>query len=267
MARAKPVPPDPLPRFSPWRFRWFTTYLRRYFARHFNAVRVARDGRAPATSARPLVVVSNHPSWWDPILFLLLHRAAFDGRPAYGPIDAEMLRKYRLFERLGAFGVEQGTRRGAARFLRVGRAILDAPGSVLWITAEGRFRDPRTRPVRFAAGLGHLLRSANGVTVVPLAVEYPFWTERQPEVAVRFGDPIEVDRGDVRTAAGWTGLVERRLEATLDRLAEDTAAREPERFDVLVRGRAGVGLVYDLWRRLRARVTGTPYEAARLDRS
>jgi 1-acyl-sn-glycerol-3-phosphate acyltransferase len=198
---------------------------------------------------------------------MLLHRAAFDVRPGYGPIDAAMLGKYRFFERLGAFGVEQGTRRGAARFLRVGRAILEAPGSVLWITAEGRFRDPRERPVRFAPGLGHLLRSATGVTVVPLAVEYPFWTERQPEVAVRFGDPIDVDRGDVRTAAGWTAVLERRLEATLDRLAEDTAARDPERFDVLVRGRAGVGLVYDLWRRLRARVTGTTYEAAHLDRS
>ena len=57
------------------------------------------------------MVVSNHPSWWDPILFMLLHRAAFDGRPIYGPIDAAMLEKYRFFGRLGAFGVEQGTRR------------------------------------------------------------------------------------------------------------------------------------------------------------
>ena len=44
----------------------FARYLRRYFARHFNAVRIARDGLPATRLDRPLIIYSNHPSWWDP---------------------------------------------------------------------------------------------------------------------------------------------------------------------------------------------------------
>lgn len=255
-----------VPPFSPRLYRAFARWLRSYFARNFNAVRVARDGAPRVPEDGPVVVYANHPSWWDPILFVLLQREFLDGRPGYGPIDAAMLERYGFFGRLGMFGVEPGTRRGAATFLRTGRAILERPESVLWITAEGEFRDPRRRPVRLAPGLAHLLAGPARATVLPLAIEYPFWTERKPEVTVRFGDPIVADGSTGRDADAWRETLEAALTDTLDRLALDVAERDPSRFDSLVRGGSGVGGVYDLWRRVRARVRGERFDAAHMDR-
>jgi len=136
-------------------------YLRWYFSRNFHAVRVARGGLPAAVPGRPVIVCSNHPSWWDPALFALLTRTLFPGRAGYGPMDAEALGKYRVLRRVGVFGIEPGPR-GAARFLRVGLDLLADPATLLWITAEGAFTDPRRRPVCLRPGIAHLARRADG---------------------------------------------------------------------------------------------------------
>ena len=220
-------------------------YLRRYFRRNFNAVRVAHDGSPAAMPGRALIVCANHPSWWDPMMFALLTRLLFRGRAGYGPMEAAALGRYGVLRRIGVFGIGPG-RGGAARFLRVGLDLLADPATVLWITAEGAFTDPRTRPVRLRPGLAHLTR--RGVaTVLPLAMEFPFWNERRPEALIRFGPPVEPPPG--RDAAAWTEALEAALTASMDALAEAAISRDPSRFVTLLRGRTGVGGIYDAWRR------------------
>jgi 1-acyl-sn-glycerol-3-phosphate acyltransferase len=254
---AAPVP-------SPALLALFARYGARYLARHFHAVRLARAGRPDprALHGRPLVVFLNHPSWWDPMVGIQLTRL-FPGRTHYCPMDAAALEKYRFFARLGLFGIEPGTARGARRFLAAGEEVLARPETVLWVTAGGRFADPRQRPVRLQAGLGHLLArrprrsSPPDAAVLPLALEYPFWDERSPEALARFGPAIDPDSElETETPGGWTDLLERRLAALQDALAADALSRDPARFEVLVGGAAGVGGVYDLWRRFRARLHG-----------
>jgi hypothetical protein len=52
------------------------------------------------------------------------------------------------------------------------------------------------------------------------------------------------------------------LTETLDRLAADVQARDPARFRPLLDGRAGIGGIYDGWRRLRAALTGRAFDPA-----
>jgi 1-acyl-sn-glycerol-3-phosphate acyltransferase len=244
-----------------WLARWFAWYCRRYpLAKGFHAVRLARGGR-PRDDGGPLVVVLNHPSWWDPLVCAAL-AGLFPGRTHYAPIDAAMLAKYGFFRRLGFFGVEQGTPKGARDFLRLGAEALRRPHTALWVTAQGRFTDPRERPVRLRPGVGHLLRQLDGGTVLPLALEYPFWEERYPEALVRFGEPIPVGRGRDLSVDEWVCRLESGLGAAQDALAAAAQTRDPRVFEVLVGGKSGVGGVYDGWRRLRAWLRGERFRAA-----
>ena len=61
-------------------------------------------------------------------------------------------------------------------------------------------------------------------------------------------------------AGDWTAVLGAWLEAAQDALAAEAIARDPSRFELLVGGKAGVGGVYDLWRRLRALVRGERFE-------
>ncbi len=267
-------------------------YLRWYFSRNFHAVRIARDGLPAAVPGRAVIVCSNHPSWWDPALFALLTRTLFPGRRGYGPMDADALGKYRVLRRVGVFGIEPGAR-GAARFLRIGLHLLADPATLLWITAEGAFTDPRQRPVRLRPGIAHLARRAEAV-ILPLAIELPFWNERKPEALVRFGPPLDAEpfhvaplppergermgeggassplapalsrasggEGGCRTVAAWTAALEQALASCMDTLAAAAMSRDPARFLTLLRGEAGVGGIYDLWRRAAAWGTGRRFD-------
>ena len=214
-------------------------------------MRVVRGSAPSGLDGRPVIVCLNHPSWWDPLVALTLARHTFPDRNHYAPIDSAALAKYPMFERLGFFGVEPGSARGAAAFLRTGKAILSDPQSVLWVTGEGKFTDVRTRPVRLKEGIAKLARGADGVAVVPLAIEYAFWEERAPEVLACWGEPILAELS--------TDEIASRLEAVMDRLGELSQHRQAASFDAVLSGAAGIGGIYDLWRALRARLAGRKF--------
>ena len=132
------VPRLPSERRWPWLFRLFRWYSRRYAAKHLHAVRVSKAGPLPAGHDGPLVIVLNHPSWWDPLLAFILS-GLMPHRSHWGPIDATALRRYRFLGRAGLFGIELGTTRGAFQFLRTARAILADSRATLWIMSQGRF--------------------------------------------------------------------------------------------------------------------------------
>ncbi|WP_158747215.1 lysophospholipid acyltransferase family protein [Acidisphaera sp. L21] len=254
---ADPAVERRLARRSPVLFRLFALYLRWYVGRRFHAVRLSRTG-VPHVPAGPVIVYSNHPSWWDPTLYILLCDMLFHGRAGYGPMDQVALGKYGLLERMGVFGVAQNDRRGGVQFLRTCTAALARPGGMLWITAEGAFTDPRVRPVTLRPGLAHLARHIPGATIIPLAIDYPFWNESRPEALLRFGEPLYSGREG--SVADWTARLEFALTDTMDTLAAESVTRNPALFTPLLHGMAGVGGLYDLWRRLCAAAIGRRFD-------
>ncbi len=251
--------PDPLEKRSTWFVGLFSWYARRFVARHFHAVRLARAGAAPGTFSGPLVVALNHPSWWDPMIAAVL-ASRFAGHRIAAPIEARALSRYRFFRWLGFFGVEAGSSRGYEQLLGAARRVLDRPDGALWLTPQGHFVDASARPVRLRPGIGHVLHGMRGGTVLPVALDYRFWDERLPEALVRLGDPVRVLDGGALTPEEWTAMVERALEQTQDMLAADAASRDPARFETVLAGRAGVNPVYDLLQRARAWLSGRRWD-------
>lgn len=232
-----------LPKINPSWLKWFKRYARWYVSRHFHAVRISRAGGVPVLRG-PTVFVVNHPSWWDPVVLMIV-TDLFPDRQHFAPMDAAALEKYRFFAKLGMFSARP------LNFVRTGRAILAEPGNALWVTGQGRFADVRDRSATVRGGVEWLVGTAlqavrvesmtrragtarpTDIEVIPVAIEYTFWHERFPEVLVRFGKP-----GDT-------------LEATQDALAAEAIQQRAELFETLLPGRVGIGGAYDLWRRLR----------------
>lgn len=245
--------PIALPRVSQPLVRLFTRYSRGYVRRHFHALRLLQSHRLPADFAQlPVVVFLNHASWWDPLICLLLAEKFFAGRRSFGPIDGRALQRYRFLGKLGFFGVEIGSARGAAAVLQQASAILESETRMLWITPQGKFTDTRARPVVFERGLAHLAGRTRAV-FLPLAVEYSFWEERTPEVLLAFGTPLFTQQHQNSCGSDdWVDALERTLEDAQNALAAAAQRRDATEWEILAHGRAGTTPFYDAWRRIRA---------------
>ena len=243
------------PHISKLVLAFFRRIVRGYFRRHFRAVRVSHGERLGLVEQGPLIVYANHSSWWDPMVSVLLAQKLLPGRRHYAPMDAVSLERYGILKRIGIFGVDLNSIRGAARFMRTGLDLL-AGGGVLWITPQGRFVDPRERPLVFKPGLAALAgKVRGGCTVLPLAIEYAFWNERMPETLLHFGEPVFVDG----TAADIEDRLKAALLETMEALERMSIARDPAAFAVLHAGRAGTGGFYALGQRAFARLRGRSF--------
>ncbi len=258
--RWQPAEIDPQALRSDAHVSFFTWVFLRRLKQSFHAVRLAKPGLPEIAADLPLIVYCNHPSWWDAALAPVLARQLFPQRRAYGPIDAAALERYPFMRRIGLFGVQADSYAGSATFLRTGQRLLDRADTLFCVTPQGNFVDPRIRPVQLRPGLAVLISRLPRVTVLPLALEYPFWNERTPEALARFGAPSVM--GEAIDIPAIRRTLESELAAAMDALAVDARSREADRFITLHGGKVGVGGVYDGWRRLNAWMRGQPFEPA-----
>ena len=244
--------------------RFFDTYLHFFVKRRFHGLRLANAERWPRQ--RPLIVCLNHPSWWDPLIAILLSRFLEREADHYAPMDELAFTRYGVLRKAGLFPVEQGTPRGGVQFLRTAQHILADSNAVLWLTPQGGFTDARTRPVVLRSGLDALLRRMipDQVTVLPLALEDTFWDERLPEVLAMLGTPLQFQGGQLQEgqlqkaksafpsqeSAGQQ--VAAALAQTQDDLAALSARRDPALFLSLLEGSSGISGIYGAWQRMYA---------------
>jgi 1-acyl-sn-glycerol-3-phosphate acyltransferase len=253
---ASPPSPDPAvdeKTPSPLALPAFRRLGERHLARRFHAVRLSRSQRPDVTAVRerPLIVYFNHTSWWDPLICLQLASQLFPGRRHYAPLEQATLRRHRLLARFGFFAIDLESARGARRLLELATRVVEQPEATLWVTAGGILADPRERPVKLQAGLGHLAARTRHAVLLPLALEYPFWGQLLPEALARFGEELAVDDAGMR-ANDWNEVLAARLGAAQDALAVEAQARDGARFEVIQgTGAATGGGVWEAWRRFR----------------
>lgn len=255
--RARPAAAeDPVALRSERWMAFFNVAFTHSFSGSFGALRVPHWGLPDYPAGRPLVMLANHPGWWDGVMFMLLLRRFFIERPAFMPMDAVALRKYAFMRRLGVFGIEQDSARGAVRFLETAKRVLADPQHMLWMNAPGRFSDVRERPVPLAPGVVRLAEIAPDALFIPLAFEYVHWTEKRGEALAAFGPALQGrdllatsrdDRAEILRAA---------LTDTMDRLAADAISRDPARFLTAIEGGRGQGGLYGAWQYLKALASG-----------
>ena len=119
---------------------WFSGHARSRLRAAFSAVRAeGMDHLRAALAAGPALIVSNHTSWWDPMVVLYLTERVLrcDG---HAMMDAANLRRLPFFAMVGAFGVDLADPADGASAMRYAARLLSAPGRMVWVFPQGRER-------------------------------------------------------------------------------------------------------------------------------
>ncbi len=243
----------------------FNWWLARMVRKDFHRVLIARDESGEPTQRHlaaleghrgPAVVVMNHACWWDPLIGLYLARRLCPSRTILGPMELEQLRKFAFFRKLGVFGINPDDPRAFEQMLAyVRERFATDPTTMFWLTPQGQFTDPRVR-VRIRPGAAAVAAragdgSGTGVCrIVSVAVELAFWTDRRPEMLVRFAS-ADAEPGSTSTT---TRIITSTMQANADALAARVIARDDGGFVALEESAGGgTNPLYDFWLRMTGR--------------
>ncbi len=228
----------------------------------FHAVLASRGSTQVLASlnsdTRPLIVLMNHSSWWDPLVGLYLARTLIPERPMLGPMEAEQLAKFSFFRRLGIFGIDPDHPEAMNTLVNhVTASFAKRPSTAFWLTPQGEFTDVRT-PIRLRPGAAAVAakldtQHSEGCRCVVIAAELVFWTDRRPELLLNLR---AIDDDDSRRAStlGWTRAMTRTMQTVADELAVQAKARDATAFDVLLgSGDGQINWLYNLWLTLTGR--------------
>lgn len=246
--------------YDPRIARVFRIIARSMIRRGFHALRLTPGSLDRLdTAARhdgPVVCCMTHAGWWDPMFGLLLHIEHFapQGRDGIAPIDKAVLNNLGIFKRLGLFGIDPddpASMRSLISYALGRMAQADRP--TLWITPQGRFQDPRS-PIELRPGVSAILARLDRPQAMVLAMEYPFWDDKKPEMLGHIADIHPPARPG--STAAWHRVVTAAMRAAAAELAAAAMARDPAAFQTLLGGGAGGTFpVYDWILRLTGRST------------
>ena len=254
-----PTHPEILPgTYDPRVARVFRVIARRLICKHFHAVRLMPDSLRVLDSAAdhdgPVVCCLTHAGWWDPMLGLLLHIERLKGRDGIAPIDKAVLEHVRIFRKLGLFGIDPddpAAKDAVVDFMVDRLQSMDRPS--LWITPQGRFQDPRDT-LRIRPGVSAVLSRLTNPRALTLAIEYPFWDDKKPEMLVHITE-IEPPARSSSTIA-WHRSVSHSMRQTSGELACAAVSRNPHSFDTYMGGESGgTFFMYDWFLKLTGRET------------
>lgn len=226
-------------RKSRWFRRWFAGHAAGRMRATFASVEIAGIAKLrTALDAGPVVVVSNHTAWWDPLVTLVLTEKIVPC-DSYALMDAANLTRLPFFGLIGAIGVDlTNPRDGAAAILHAGR-LLTGPGRLVWIYPQGRERPSTERPLGFRGGSAEIARVAKAATV-PIALRYEFTNVERPRLLVDIGEALPPERDVAKAREAHERTVTEGLDRidlalrTGDRAAYETVIRAPEsRFGAL----------------------------------
>lgn len=256
MTEPRYIPPNESPKFAGWFEGWCR---RNMIGKKFSALRVEREAagllRSVAGEPGPLIIASNHVAWWDPLVMLTMQRVFFPDRSMRAPMDAAQLERFKIFRRLGIFGIDPDDPASLSRMGdEMARYFRETARPTFWITPQGTFADVRA-PIVVRPGVSKLAASTPGARVLAMAVEYPFWTDPKPEILVT-ARVVETPAQADRTTA-WQRAIVAAMQANAARLAELAVARDGRAFEPIVskEGRQG-GFLYSLWLRVRGKGGG-----------
>jgi 1-acyl-sn-glycerol-3-phosphate acyltransferase len=149
---------------------------------HFKTIRMIGD---LPDRGLPILVVSNHFSWWDGFFIASLNRKKFRKKFHVMMLE-DQLKKNWFFQHTGAFSVRKNTK-GVVQSLNYASALLQNSDNLVTYFPQGQFESINQKKLHFEKGVEWLLKNLkNKVQVVFVANQIDYFESAKPHLFIHF---------------------------------------------------------------------------------
>jgi len=156
-------------------FKWYAGFI---IKRHFGTVKIIGDLKEKQL---PLLLISNHISWWDGFWAGYLNQQVFHRKIHFMMLE-EQLRKYWVFNFIGGFSVHKKSK-NIIETLNYTSELLNDNKNMVFIFPQGEIQSMHNQHIQFEKGLERILKNKeNAVQVIFLVNLIDYFSNRKPGI-------------------------------------------------------------------------------------
>jgi 1-acyl-sn-glycerol-3-phosphate acyltransferase len=164
------------PVISPF-FKWYSRVITR---RHFSKVVIEGVFK---DSGKPILLISNHFSWWDGFWALNLSAQVLQRKFHFMMLE-EQLRKHWYFNYIGGFSIARN-RRTMLESLQYASDLLRNPANLVLMYPQGEIQSMHTTQLQFGKGVERILAGKAGeVQIMFLANVVDYFSKKRPSLVM-----------------------------------------------------------------------------------
>jgi 1-acyl-sn-glycerol-3-phosphate acyltransferase len=161
-------------------YSFFTGYARWKIKRNFTSVRIIGDVER---SDLPVLLLSNHISWWDGFWAMYLNLNIFRRRFYFMMLEKE-LRKYWFFNYTGGFSVRKKSK-SILETLTYTESLLGDKKNLVLIFPHGGIQSMHQQNFQFEKGVERIIRNlAGNIHIVFMASLVDYFSNSKPSVYI-----------------------------------------------------------------------------------
>ena len=140
-----------------------------------------------------IILTPNHISWWDGFFADYIVKS-FSGRKLYIMMLEEQLKRFRFFQKLGAYSINPSSISSILSAAKYTREILKDKNNLVVIYPQGTIEPYEKRPLSIKKGLKLFIENVQEeVAVIPAAFRIQYFNEKKPSVIARFGNIMKTE--------------------------------------------------------------------------
>lgn len=198
-------------------WRGFDTVFKPWMRGRMHVCMAGVPRAIPAGS--PVMLVSNHVSWWDGFLLRAIQKAIRPASPLYTVALERELVSHPILRLIGGIGLTPSSPASILHALRsLADKCVECPDSVVGYFPQGCISPSFRRPLGFTRGVELFIRRLGPVTVLPVSIHVEPLTGAAPTAFVQIGTPQASDTSDI-TSSSLERVVTQLLDASLASLA------------------------------------------------
>jgi 1-acyl-sn-glycerol-3-phosphate acyltransferase len=198
-------------------YNWFRLYYAKWkVRRNFHEVTISGDFQEKNL---PILLISNHVSWWDGIWAMYLNLVFFKRKFHFMMLE-DQIKQFPVCNKVGGYSIKRGSRSMVESMQYTAELLADNRNMVL-IFPQGDIQSIYNHTILFEKGLEHIMKKIGGrVQIIFMASLVDYYSNPKPGLFIYFREYCLSDTELTQIQHDYNAFYSQSIEANIQKAGQ-----------------------------------------------